>query len=382
MKIPALTAVGALGLLLSLPSAHAVEYSQFNAPNVTYPGGSTVITGIRGASATPGDVVITASYITGNDDETLPAIYSGSLLTNDPAGWHILTPTFSDSREVTTSTLYGPNTSYYDPSLNGNIRAVGSYKYIGGGNGNHGLMYVGNTSGTSGTWTTLDVPGNILGGSATIINTIAHSTMGNFVVGNYDIQLNEGRAFIYNIETETFMNFAPVNALSVTAYGIWDNGDDTYTIAGGYSDLNRLGADAGYLALYDATSGDFLDVRTFQYNNEPLSAFISHFDGIVGTENGYHLTGDQVNLTSGEQFGFFASVGIVDGKFTEASWESIIYPGSTVTSGNTVYGNTVLGVYDSPTGSSSYLATVPEPSTGLLLLGAAGALFLTRRRIA
>lgn len=382
MKIPALTAVCTLGALLSLTSARAVDYQDFNAPqNVTYPNGSTVITGIRGASAVQGDVVITASYVTGVGTETLPAIYSGSLLTNNPAGWHILTPTFSDSRVVTTSTLYGPNTYYYDNALGmGNIRAVGSYQYSGSGTGNLGLMYVGPVDGVGGTWSTIEVPGTINGGNQTIINTIAHSTMGNYVVGNYDTQLNEGHAFIYDIANNIYTDFTPVEALSVTAYGIWDNGDGTYTVAGGYSDLNRAGADAGYLALWDSSTGDFLDVRKYQYENEPLSAFVSHFDGIVATPTGFHLTGDQINLTSGEQIGFFASVDFVDGKFGPASWQAINVTDALVTSGNTVYGDTVLGVYTGANGTSSYLATVPEPSVSLLLIGTAGAFFLARRK--
>lgn len=383
MKIPALTLASALGVLLSSTSARAVDYQQFNAPNDTYPDGSTVITGIRGASAVPGDVVITASYVTGVNDETLPAIYSGSLLTNNPAGWHILTPTFSDNRVVTTSTLYGPNTTYYDSSLNGNIRAVGSYKYTGGGSGNHGLMYVGPVDGEDGTWSTIDVPSDINGGNQTILNTIVHSTMGNYAVGNYDIQLDEGIAFVYNIANNSYANLTPVqDALSITAYGIWQNEDGTYTVAGGYSDLNRLGADAGYLALYDETFSTVLDVQKYQYKEQPLSAFISHFDGIVGVDGGYNLTGDQINLSTNKQFGFFASVQVVDGKFGAATWESIVYPGSTVTSGNTVYGDSVLGVYAGSGGSSSYIATVPEPATGLLLIGGIGAAFLARRRSA
>jgi hypothetical protein len=382
MKIPALSIVSTLGVLLALTSARAVDYQDFNAPNDTYPDGSTVITGIRGASEVPGDVVITASYVTGVNDETLPAIYSGSLLTNNPAGWHILTPTFSDNRVVTTSTLYGPNTTYYDSSLDGDIRAVGSYKYTGGGSGNHGLMYVGPVDGVGGTWSTIDVPSNINGGNQTILNTIVHSTMGNYAVGNYDIQLDEGIAFVYDIANNSYANLTPVQAESITAYGIWENADGTYTVAGGYSDLNRLGADAGYLALYDSTFSTVLDVKKYQYEDEPLSAFISHFDGIVGVNGGYNLTGDQINLTTNEQFGFFASVQVVDGKFTTASWESIVYPGSTATSGNTVYGNSVLGVYAGEDGSSSYIATVPEPATGLLLIGGIGAMFFARRRSA
>jgi len=383
MKIaPHALAVASSLLLLASTASHAVDYAPFN-----YSGpGDTVITGIRGASDTPGDTVITGSLsIPDSGGATQAIIYEGSIYTRDGT-WTPLTPIIT-GQTITTSTLYGPNTGYYDTSLDENgIRAVGSYKYSTGGSYDHGLMYT-RIRGVS-TWSQFDVPEEVAG--APVLYTIAHSTMGSLVVGNYDVQLDRGRAFVYDLNTTTFRNFLPVVQGiafdSITAYGIWQNSTGTYTIAGGYSNLANHVLDAGYLVDYDPTktgSDAYTHFTSFQYGNQPLASLISHFDGIVATEDGYNLTGDHATLASPQnQLGFFAHVTRdEDGGFDlTADWLSIEYPGNAITSGNTVYGDSVLGVSTGST-STSYIATVPEPSS-LALLGLAGltALATLRRR--
>ena len=374
MKIaPHALAVASSLLLLASTASHAVDYAPFN-----YSGpGDTVITGIRGASDTPGDTVITGSLsIPDSGGATQAIIYEGSIYTRDGT-WTPLTPTIT-GQTITTSTLYGPNTGYYDTSLDENgIRAVGSYKYSEGGSYDHGLMYT-RIRGVS-TWSQFDVSEEVAG--APVLYTIAHSTMGSLVVGNYDVQLDRGRAFVYDINTTTFRNFLPVVQGiafdSITAYGIWQNSDGTYTVAGGYSNLANHVLDAGYLVDYDPTktgNDAYTHFTSFQYENEPLASLISHFDGIVATEDGYNLTGDHTTLDDPQnQLGFFAHVTrSEDGGFDlTADWLSIEYPGNAITSGNTVYGDSVLGVSTGDAGSTSYIATVPEPSS-LALLGFAG----------
>lgn len=125
----------------------------------------------------------------------------------------------------------------------------------------------------------------------------------------------------------------PPGSLSVTAYGIWHNGDNTstsYTIAGGYSNLSSTGIDAGYLVGYDSATHAFSHFTTLEFDNQPLTALISHFDGITGTADGYNLTGDFIR---GETEGaFFAHVARrVNGSFAEAHWTKVAYPGAGVT---------------------------------------------------
>jgi hypothetical protein len=346
-----------------------------------------VITGIRSDSSSTDAVVITSSVVL--NGITYGGLYQGSLAAAAAAPlsqWKTLTPVFA-GEDVTSATFYGPNTSRFDPSLGaGNVRAVGSYKF-GGGLGSaldHGMMYAGPVTG-GGTWTKLDAKPLVTAGD-TLKNTIAHSNMGSLVVGNYDTSLVAGKAFIYNIADNAWIDLNPFGSKSVTAYGIWQNGGSastTYTIAGGYSDLNDKGLDNGYLLDYDTSTG-VGDLRGFTFDNAPISSLISHFDGITGTADGYHLTGDFLKGSSAGAF--LASVGrLPDGSFGPASWQEVAYPGAELTSGNTVVDNTVLGIYVAGGTTHSYLATaVPEPKTWAVmvagLLGLAGLRRLQARR--
>lgn len=100
-------------------------------------------------------------------------------------------------------------------------------------------MYTGPLSGTSNSanWTgNLDVPSSIAGGA--VLNTIPHSTMGNFVVGNYDLASSPtttGNAFIYNISANSWTVLDIGSKTNdTTVYGIWQNGigSTSYTLAG------------------------------------------------------------------------------------------------------------------------------------------------------
>jgi hypothetical protein len=370
----------AAGILLFLALANvgsAVDFTSIDDTNV-------VVTGIRSNSSVDDSVVITASYVTGGI--TYAGLYSGSLAavaTAPSSSWATLTPVFS-GQTVSSATFYGPNTSVFNPSIGaGNVIAVGSYKYAegsSGANADHGVIYQGSTAG-GGTWLQIDATPLVTSG--TLINTIAHSNMGNLVVGNYDTDSAVGNAFIYNMSTGIWTNLNPGGSASVTAYGIWQNGGDSstsYTIAGGFSDVNSNGLDEGYIVNYDSVSGRLTNYKTFNYANQPVSALVSHFDGITLSEDGFNLTGDYLTL-SGDAGGFFASVKVnLDGSFSDAVWTDINYPLALATSGNTVIDNTVLGIFVNG-GTQSYLATVPEPSAMALMALGLGWLIIRRQRM-
>jgi hypothetical protein len=73
------------------------------------------------------------------------------------------------------------------------------------------------------------------------MDTIAHSTMGDLVVGNYDLNPGHGasgNAFIYNMSTRlwTLLRLGGSLASGTTLYGIWQDGgpgSSNYTLAGG-----------------------------------------------------------------------------------------------------------------------------------------------------
>ena len=336
----------------SLPAAN-VDYA-------TIADSNAVVTGVRSDSATTDSVVLTARYAS-----TMAGLYEGSLegaLTAPSSSWHTLTPVFP-GETVTSANFYGPNTDLFDPSLGaGNVVAVGTYYYTEGSpgpNASHGLLYVGPVAG-GGAWTQIDALPLVHGGE-TLENTIAHSTMGNLVVGNYDTDLVTGKAFIYDRVNDTWRDLNPGNTTSVTAYGIWQNGGSSstsYTIAGGQSSVNSSGIDESYLVDYDSSTHAFTNYTVFPYNNVPNSSILAHFDGITGTTTGYNLTGFLTDVSTNPVRGFFVAVTRnANGGFVVGPWVNVAYPGSAVTTGNTIVGNEVMGIYLNG-GSHSYIATV------------------------
>jgi hypothetical protein len=253
---------------------------------------------------------------------------------------------------VTTSIFYGPNTPLFNPEIGeGNLRAVGSYKYSESGQGDHGMMYQGSLDG-SGAWTQINVPGTLAGG--TVANTIPHSTMGDIVVGNYDLagQPGSGNAFIYNVKTGVYqvMHIGPL----ATAYGIWQNngaGSPLYTIAGGFKSDD--GINVGFLLDYNSTTGAIGDPAPFSYDNKP--GLITHFEGITVYGSGYSLAATTDN---GGAFAFVERSS--DGSYGEAIWVSVRNPASVgISTANSVLSSDLIGIYKAQAGGiQSYIATL------------------------
>jgi hypothetical protein len=378
MRNACLAAAVLTSCLATLSAQAGVVYQDIFLPDdPTHPNKS--VTGIRRDVGPSNPVVITGSYESPVNNKPQALLYEGPIYPTDPTGFYYPTP--FPEQMVNTSIFYGPNTSLFDPSLGGNIRAVGSYQYD-GNKFDHGMMYVGSLDG-SGTWTPIDVPSSLVG--KTVADTIPHSTMGNLVVGNYDLEDSAGNqdpatgsASIYNNASDsyTLLNLGPLT----TAYGIWQNGDSSsaqYTIAGGYDEGG--GIDKGFLldydSSYDSSTGSITHLTPFSGFNDP--GLVTHFEGISGVDGGYTLA---ATTDSGAAF---ASVSRNDdGSFGPASWVPIADPNSIgLSTGNTVIDNNLLGVY-TPAGGGlqSYVATVPEPSAlSLLGIGIAGLPLLRAR---
>ena len=108
---------------------------------------------------------------------------------------------------------------------------------------NQGMIYLGPVSGPGGSWTSIDVPadGTHTAGHVRacpparvrcfVMDTIAHSTMGDLVVGNYDLNpsvrggLASGNAFIYNMARHqwTLLRLGGTLSSQTTLYGIWQD---------------------------------------------------------------------------------------------------------------------------------------------------------------
>src|SRR5499427_1430194 len=345
-------------------------------------GKGDIVTGVRGT--TDGNVILTGSRATGTKKNTLPFLCRGPL-TRAAKGVTVLTPPFPGFQ---TGTFYGPDTSTYNPDTipAGQVRAVGSYR-TNPANGvtNHGMIYLGPVSG-GGSWTTIDVPRdgrNTAGGvracpsgqpGCTVMDTIAHSTMGHLVVGNYDLNVGNGvsgNAFIYNMATGqyTLLQLGGSLASQTTLYGIWQNGgpgSPNYTLAGG-SDAHGSspsGNQRAFLMDYNEQTGAFGPPQFYEYGNTPQLA--THFDGITAVPGGFNLA----TISSAEKSSMaFVPVTGRPTHFGQATWYPIDVAASRLCSpdacsmvtANTVYQNQVMGLYLRSCVPRTYLATVPTP---------------------
>jgi len=317
-------------------------------PSTTILGPNQFVTGVRGAAGS--DVVLTGTSVIDGVQNAM--LYRGPVAPTDSAGITTLTPAFA-GQTVEGATFYGPDTPQFNPSIGkGNVRAVGSYTYQESSVRNHGLLYEGPIGG-GGAWTQLDANGGAVGGN-TVANTILHSTMGDLIVGNYDLQgvPASGNACLYNLKTKawTIFQFAALT----TAYGIWQTvpGGTDYVIVGGLRDGH--GINKGYVVRYDSSTSRFSRMRLYSAFNHP--SLLTHFEGITAARDGFNLAA----LTLREAL--FCSIGAnPDGSFGKATWTAFEYPSSLLTTGNTVYRDTLMGIYVDRDGQSasvrSYAAT-------------------------
>lgn len=311
------------------------KYYTFNYSEAL-PGSRTLLTGIRGVNESK-KVYISGVYTPPNSNAPTGLIYKG-YLAGEKGQWYVLNYPSSDGRTVTGTSLYGPNNGDSCKT----IQAVGNYTTQETGVATLGCLYEGPLDG-SGKWTTLLPPSD-----EPVINTIVHSTMGGLAVGNYDTRLITGKAFLYDIKTKKYYDITHPRAKSITAYGIWNNDGDSYTICGGFADINSGSIiTKGYIAHWDNKTKKLSKFHSYSYNNDPKTAVSTHFDGITSDgHGGYNLTGDWVD-TSANFSAFFAHVKKVG---CPAKWEPVAYPDQKMTSGNSVYRDVVIGIYTTSSG--------------------------------
>jgi hypothetical protein len=337
--------------------------------NTTIFNEGTFITGVRGEF--DGNVVLTGNQVIVGTGNTQALLYKGPMLDTTLGTVHYLTPVFA-GETVVSSTFYGPNTRVFDSDLGANqVRAVGSYVAASSGEvRNQGMIYEGSIDGKNGMWTQINVPSELVGGKQ-VWNTILHSTMGDLAVGNYDI-LNEdgsGNAFIYNLRTGKYTvfdeAFGGTDQLT-TAYGIWqdERGGSRYTIVGGSK--AGVGLNKAFVAHYDAITEEFSNIRYYSYEGRPEA--ITHFEGITAVPGGFNL------IATTDKGASFASITTLpDGSFSEAQWTLNNMLGADITTGNSIYQNVAMGIYNQLDGSpvNSYAGTIDQSflsaTAGLLM---------------
>lgn len=341
--------------------------------NTTIFSAETFVTGVRADHG--GNVILTGNQVIAGTGNTQAMLYKGPMLDTSLGQVYPLTPVFA-GEEVISSTFYGPNTSVFDRGIGlGEVRAVGSYVAAGeDGVRNRGMIYEGPVNGVGGRWMQVDVPSTLTGGK-TVANTILHSNMGDLAVGNYDLQgqAASANAFIYNMRTGEYrifdQAFGGTDQLT-TVYGIWQDEADSsrYTIVGGSK--SGIGVNQAYVARYDALTDTFSDIRYYSYEGRPEA--VTHFEGITAVPGGYNL------VATTDKGAAFASITVRDdGSFSQAQWTLNNMPGADLTTGNSVFQNIVMGIYqqEGTGGTNSYAGTVNQSfvSEGGGLIMTAGA---------
>jgi hypothetical protein len=335
-----------------------------------------IVTGVRGSGGS--GVVLTGTATTSGGSQAA-FLFRGRLAAAAGATVSVLRPAF---RQVTSSTFYGPNTHLFNPRAipRGEVRAVGSYVSSAAPQGVHdqGMMYLGRLSGRGGSWKSINVPadGRHVTGHVRacprsrrrclVMDTIAHSTMGNLVVGNYDLKpavhggLVSGNAFIYNITKGRWTLLQMHGSLSTktTLYGVWQDGgpgSPRYTLAGGSS---ARGLQRGFLINYNERTGAFGRPAFYVNNNRPTAA--THFDGVTAVRGGFNL----VSISNGHSPAL-VFIPVRGRSFGRARWSPVNVGGSALcpcvaVTGNTVWRSHIMGLFvpNSSPVLHTYLATV------------------------
>ena len=215
--------------------------------------------------------------------------------------------------------------------------------------------------------------------------TFVHSVDGGLAVGNTDNAEVDDLTGYFSLSSTAFIvdvdsgEQIPIRFpgdrnpfVTHTAYGIWDNGDNTYTIAGGSGEVDphtsedsgRVEVGEAYLIDYDSITGEFDNYTTFPYRNGDKGELVSHFEGIYRTRSGdYQLPATSVALNDkGDET--IASVVTVKrnrrGDFkTEALWQDLDITRSSdgtesvLTTGNSLYGDATVGFANYPKSDGS-----------------------------
>jgi hypothetical protein len=374
------TTAGLMAAVVVVVAAATTSTSAHAQVTQIFPDGYSV-TGVRQAD-NAGNL-----YITGGTG-TSPFLYYGQLPSStNPGGTYTtnLTPVINGTAVTGKSTFYGPNSSYYDPSIGaGNVRAVGTYLATSTSTYQDGVMYLGTLAGStaSSSWTTLKVPDNVAGINKQVGDTVPHSTMGNLVVGNFNTQTsNLGQGFIYNIADQTYskLSFGEITS----TFGIWQNGGSSstqYTIVGGYTTIAGGSASTsegqvGYIVNYDDSTKAYTNFTDLNFNND--NTIFTHVEGIAAYGSGFSLAA--MSVRNGLLEPAYCFVPVTSNGFGTPTWEAI-RSGSPFATGDTVIDQSVMGLYEPSSGvTASFVATVPEPSACALLAIGMAALGLARQ---
>lgn len=230
---------------------------------------------------------------------------------------------------------------------------------------NLGFLYTGNLNGlsTAANYQTIQK-------SSSNTVTYVHSIMGNCTVLNTDNPGHPGglvlqsKAYVYNVITKKYIDIQFPQNITTTAYGIWWNGGNSYTITGGFSPLNRNITDiyvddqpvpfgSAYVVDYDSQTERFSN-WTRLYLNSP----ISHCEGISSYFNEPNVYTLSIDYASNNFFqGHLVKVLRTNRGF-QITNDIILDPPSGLASANSVANNVLCGSIVSGTTMAAYQCRV------------------------
>ena len=203
-----------------------------------------------------------------------------------------------------------------------------------------------------------------------------HSFSNNLFVGNsgnFD-KNNDTVSYIYDMKDltkiKTLIKYP--NSETTTTYGIWYNGNDIYTIVGGYSSKNIsidkiyrkdgiiIPIGNAFIADYNYKTNTFFNWTTINY----CDSLLSHFQGISRNSYGvYSISADVIDLQ--QSFlpkGYFLNI-IRNEKnefvYNLSNSVEILYKNNGFSSSNSVADNKVVGLYVGINGVKvSYLSEI------------------------
>lgn len=282
--------------------------------------------------------------------------------------WYLMNVPASVNSAASTS-IYGP-----DSLGDGNYNLVGTYTSSNDDN-TYSFFYTGPLTSTPDANDFVSVQAKYANGQGAQY-TILHSVSGGLAAGNYGSPNSLlGNAFIYdpqNTQNPQIDLKFPDKEKSYSVYGIWSNGGNSYTVAGGVSGGlidKKTGQPVtlAYLMDFDRATGLTSNFQTFQY--KPVGAakryfkndaIITHFEGIWSNGKGlYKLPAMVTSFTGGLSIAVTAEVTRKpNGSFSKsAKWKQISLPGSTFSTNDSISGDTSIGVvqYNNPSDGSKII---------------------------
>lgn len=276
-------------------------------------------------------------------------IYVGDINCIDGKFYYLNVP---NSVGIATS-VYGPN---YDPDT-GIYTFVGSYT-----NYSYevkGFVYSGTLDKDS-----LNNPNNF---SYPNVNTqyettFLHSNSNGLIVGNSGSK-TKTISYIYDINnlSEIKKQIKFPNSATTTTYGIWFNGNNSYTLVGGYSSnfepIQNINLPNGvikpignaFIVDYNLETNTFSNWTSINFQND-INSFLTHFEGIYGNEDGtYSINADVLNLSiSPIPQGYFLTISRNEKNefvYNFDNWIELNYANKGISSSNSVANNKVVGLF-------------------------------------